>query len=199
MMAVSLLLLQHRVVAQCFNSQWASSSATRTTTKRSFQDVSVSDGIVLMMLTAVSTKRAGTTIECSLPPSIYNLLGASTVTCLLSTRCPLAFISCKLCLAGLFTQRSLTFSDFSPPATVNPRLCKTVHCRHVFCLNNGLLLSDFRFYLKVYCRANAWRSITIVLPFCRFGYALETEESSLTGRVETTEPLVCLSKLHYGL
>lgn len=128
MVAVSLLLWQHRVVAQYFNSQWASSSATRTTTKRSFQDVSVSDGIVLMMLTAVSTKRAGTTIECSLPPSIISLAPRRLLV-YSQQDAPLAFISCKLCLAELFTQRSSTSSGFPPLATVNPTLCKTVHCR----------------------------------------------------------------------
>jgi hypothetical protein len=133
--------------------------------ERSFQDVNVSDGNVLMMLTAVSTKRAGTTIECSLPPSIISLAPRRLLV-YSQQDAPWLSLFCKLYPTVSCIQKSPTSSLL---ATVKPGPCKTVLCRHGFRLNNGLLLSDFRFYLKVYCRANAWRCITILLPSYRIG------------------------------
>jgi hypothetical protein len=118
--------------------------------KRSFQDVRVSDGNVLMMLTAVSTKRAGTTIECPVAPSIIFLAPRRLLA--YSQQDTPGFLSLQTCLSVLSIHSS---PKSSPRTTVK-----------IWFMQDGSLptciLSQQRPPLgpPYNYRANAWRCYT---------------------------------------
>lgn len=139
----------------CSMIQFAMSSrqCDQNDAKESLQDVNVSDGNVSMVVDGSFYKQGWNHKVSSC--ALYNLLGASTVARLLSTRCPWLVLSANSVWMPSCIQR---LSSSSPQMTPRPSLCKTVHCRHVFCLNQRPSSLGPPFLLKKY-RASAWRCI----------------------------------------
>jgi hypothetical protein len=167
--------------------------------KRSVQDVNVSDANVLMMLTAVSMKRAGTTIECPVAPSIIFLAPRRLLVYSQQDTPGFLFLqTLSVFLYRLYTGHPHPHLERHQRAD----LCKTVRCRHVFCLNNGLL-SDLRITIIGLMLGAVIRSIPAsfysVISHYVGTHAKEIEESRLTRQADTTRLLVCLSEVHSDL
>lgn len=117
----------------------ASFNATRRTVGSRVRTWLCLTGMFRWVLMAVSINRAGS-IKCPFAPSIISLAPRRLLVYSQQHAPGLPFLQtlsgCVVHILELLTS--------SPRTTATPSLCKTVHCRHVLCLINGLLLSDLR-------------------------------------------------------